>query len=164
MLRCAARRARRAAGSVLSLSPKSRSKTARGLCSIGSGVDPLAQAIVYENAQLKPPLSHEPAKLAPSRPSSSEATGVWRPSSRAAIWSMETACGFQAPGCSAVRNLVEAREWLPPLMPGGGVLLSPDSTSRRSRNDASGWSVGVNSNPAPSAAGVQFCMTIPFGT
>ena len=31
-------RARRACGSVLPLSPNSRSNTARGLCSIGSGV------------------------------------------------------------------------------------------------------------------------------
>ena len=149
---------------MLSWSPKSRSKTARGLCSIGSGVDPLAHEMVYENAQLKPPLSHEPAKLAPSRPSSSEATGVWRPSSPAAIWSIETAFGFQAPGCSAVRNLVDAREWAPPLMPGGGVLLSPERTRSRSRNGARGVSVGVSSNPAPVPAGVQFCITMPFGT
>jgi lipopolysaccharide export LptBFGC system permease protein LptF len=43
-----------------------------------------------------------------------------------------------------VRNLVEAREWAPPLMPGGGVLLSPDRTRSRSRNEARGVSVGVS--------------------
>ena len=38
MLRSVRMRSRRAAGSVLRLSPKSRSKTARGLFSMGSGV------------------------------------------------------------------------------------------------------------------------------
>ena len=164
MLRCSRIRACRAAGSVVSLSPNSRSNTARGLCSIGNGVDELLQEIVYEKAQLKPPLSHDPAKLAPSSPSSSDASGVCRPSSLAAIWSIEIACEFQRPGCTSVRKRVAARECVPPRVPGGGVQLSPDSTSSWSRNGASGCRIGGNSNAAPSTAGVQFCMTIPLGT
>ena len=164
MLRCSRRRASRAAGSVVSLSPKSRSNTARGLCSIGSGVCESRHAMVYEKAQLNPPLSHEPAKFAPSSPSSRDASGVWRPSSRAAIWSIETASGFHAPGCTSVRKRVAAREWLPPRTPAGGVQFSPDSTRSWSRNGASGSRIGVSSKPVPVAAGVQFCMTMPLGT
>ena len=42
---------------------------------MGSGVDALRHETVYENEQLRSPL-HEPAKLAPSRPISSDARGV----------------------------------------------------------------------------------------
>ena len=85
-------------------------------------------------------------------------------SSCAAIWSIEMASGIQAPGCSAVRNFVAARECDPPEIPGGGVLASPESTSKRSRYGASGCRMGVISNPAPVVAGVKLCMTMPFGT
>ena len=87
-----------------------------------------------------------------------------RPSSRAAIWSIETASGFHTPGCTSVRKRVAAREWLPPRVPGGGVQFSPDSTSIWSRNGARGSRIGDTSKPGPAAAGVQFCMTMPLGT
>ena len=47
MLFCRRRRALRAAGSVLPMSPNRRSKTTRGFGSTGSGVDGLAQARVF---------------------------------------------------------------------------------------------------------------------
>ena len=52
MLRFCASRARRVAGSVLSLAPNIRSNTARGLFSIGSGVVGVRHAIVFAYAQL----------------------------------------------------------------------------------------------------------------
>ena len=45
-------RARRAAASVVPLPPKSRSKTTRGLFSIGSGVVSLSQLRVFAYTQL----------------------------------------------------------------------------------------------------------------
>ena len=47
---------------------------------------------------------------------------------------------------------------------GGGMLSSPLTTSRRSRNRSSGFSVGVNSNAEPSAAGNHCPGMTPFGT
>ena len=72
---------------------------------------------------------------------------------------------FQASGrsgISAVRNHVEARACGPPPDPLG--VSSPVSTVSRSRNGSSGCRIGVNSNPVPAAAGVQFCITMPLGT
>ena len=51
MLRSSAMRALRTAGSVLPLSPNSRSKTTRGLFSIGSGVVGLRHEMVFVYAQ-----------------------------------------------------------------------------------------------------------------
>ena len=67
------RRARRTAGSVLPLSPNIRSKTTRGLFSMGSGVDSLLHAIVLVYAQLYP-VSQLPASVGSSSPISSEAS------------------------------------------------------------------------------------------
>ena len=51
MLRSSAMRVRRTTGSVLPLSPNSRSKTTRGSFSMGSGVVGLRQEIVLVYAQ-----------------------------------------------------------------------------------------------------------------
>jgi hypothetical protein len=71
-------------------------------------------------------------------------------------------------GGTSVRKRVDARActpMLPPLKPSeGGMLLSPDSISMRSRWAASGCSVTGTSKPDPSTVGVQFFITTPFGT
>ena len=76
MLRSSLIRASLTAGSVLPLSPNSRSKTTRGLFSIGSGVVGVRHEIVLVYAQLKP-ASHEPAKSRPSSASSSDESCVY---------------------------------------------------------------------------------------
>ena len=68
-------RSSRAAWSVLPLVPNSRSNTARGSFSIGSGVVGVRQAIVFVYAQLAPP-SQEPSIAFDSMPSSSDASWV----------------------------------------------------------------------------------------
>ncbi len=77
-------RASRAPRSVLPLVPNSRSNTALGSFSIGSGVVSLLQEIVLVYAQLAPP-SHEPSIAFDSMPSSSDASCVSLDSAFAAI-------------------------------------------------------------------------------
>ena len=64
----------------------------------------------------------------------------------------------------SVRKRVLAFACAPPGRPGVGTQARLLSTSRSSRNGASGASVGVSSKPAPSATGVHCSMTMPFGT
>ena len=170
MLRSASRRACRSAGAVLALSPNRRSNAARGLFSIGSGVVGLRQQSVLTYAQLKP-ASQAPAISVDSRLSSSDATWVWRPSSAAAIWSIDTPASTSAPSvglaCTPVRNAPPMRPCPPagsPFTASAGRLSSPVSTSRRSRNGASGARIGENSKSTPSARGVQLSITAPCGT
>ena len=106
------RRAARATGSVLPLVPKSRSNTARGSRSTGSGVVGLRHEMVFVYAQLDPP-SHVPSIAFDSIPSSSEVNCVCLPSSWAATWSMEVAAYTSAPVVNlnvvAVRNVPAER-------------------------------------------------------
>ena len=67
------RSAARVFGSVVPLSPNSRSNTRRGLFSIGSGCVAVRQAMVFVYAL--------PVVSMPSTPSSSDASSVWRPNS-----------------------------------------------------------------------------------
>ena len=83
MLRSLLNRARRAAGSVLPTSPNNRSKTMRGLFSIGSGTVGLCQEMVLLIAQGL--ASHDPASSRPSSESSSDASCVCRANSFATI-------------------------------------------------------------------------------
>ena len=101
-------RARRASGSVVPLEPNSRSNTARGLFSMGSGVVGVRQATVFVYAQLAPP-SHEPSIAFDSIPSSSDVSWVCLPSSRAAIWSTDTAACTSAPRGELVRHAGQER-------------------------------------------------------
>src|SRR5260370_40868561 len=96
MLRWSLSAARRASGSVLSPSPKSRSNTMRGFTSTGSGVVALRQETVLVYAQLYPE-SQPPARDALSRPSSGDPSCVLLPSSLAAIWSADTPARLPAP-------------------------------------------------------------------
>ena len=75
MLRSLRIRASRAAESVEPASPKSRSKTARGLFSPDSGVVSLRQEIVFVYVQLKP-TSHDPETSRLSSAISREASCV----------------------------------------------------------------------------------------
>ena len=77
MLRSRRMRSSRAPASVLPLVPKSRSKTARGSFSQGSGVVGVRHASVFVKAQLAP--SHAPRTRTESRASSSEANCVSAP-------------------------------------------------------------------------------------
>ena len=63
-------------------------------------------------------------------------------------------------GGTPVRKLVAPVSW----MSSGPLLLSPDTTSRRSRNGASGCRIGVISNSVPAVAGIHLSITMPFGT
>ena len=63
-------------------------------------------------------------------------------------------------GGTPVRKLVAPVSW----MLSGPLLLSPDTTSKRSRKGSSGCRIGVISNPVPAVAGVHCSITIPFGT
>ena len=83
-LRCWRSRASRAFGSVLALSPKSRSKITRGLFWVGSGVFRPFQLIVFVYGQANP-VSHAPAVSPDSIASSSEASCVCLPVSCARI-------------------------------------------------------------------------------
>src|SRR5437763_16911130 len=96
MLRCSFSDFRREAGSVLSPSPNSRSKMARGFISIGMGVVGLLQEIVLLYAQLYPE-SQPPARVGVSSPISSEDSCVLLPSSLAAIWSTDTPAWIPMP-------------------------------------------------------------------
>src|SRR3954454_3653762 len=87
LLRCISIAAR-AAGSLLSPSPNKRSKTRRGLYSIGSGVVGVRQETVLVYAQLYPE-SHPPPSVGLSVHTSSEATWFCPPRCFAAIWSTE---------------------------------------------------------------------------
>ena len=156
-------RASRAAGSVPPVSPSNRSKTVRGLVSIGSGVVALRQQIVLVYAQVYPP-PQVPTSSPDSRASSSDASCVCRPVSRATCWSIDTPAPSCEPwvrfGGTPVRKLVAPVSW----MSSGPLLLSPDTTSRRSRNGSKGCRMGVLSNPVPTVAGVHCSITMPLGT
>ena len=112
MLRFLARRASRAAGVVLSMSPNRRSNTCRGSFSIGIGVVGVRHDNVFAYAQLQPD-SQAPSRSFESRQSSREESGVSEPSARAAIWSIETPARMSGPsvffGCVPLRNAAEAR-------------------------------------------------------
>ena len=72
------------------------------------------------------------------------------------FWSTETPARRLRLGVTSVRNRVLASAWLLYCRSpggGGGTLSSPLSTSTRSRNAASGSSVGENSNPTPRRPG-----------
>jgi hypothetical protein len=96
MLRSRCSRACRACFSVLPLVPNSRSKTARGSRSVGSGVVGVRQAMVLVYAQLEPP-SQVPSMAFDSMPSSIDASCVSFASSRAATWSIDTDAKTSAP-------------------------------------------------------------------
>ena len=114
MLRFSRMRALRTAGSVEPLSPNSRSNTARGLFSIGSGMVGVRHEIVWVYAQLRPEV-HCPALASLSMDSSSEASGVEAPNSRASIWSIDvsatTSVSDVPPRLVPVRNEPEAPAW-----------------------------------------------------
>ena len=84
MLRSFVIRSCRAAGSVLVPSPNNRSKTARGLLSMGSGVVGVLQLSVLIYAQLNP-ASQAPAKSGNPIPTSSDPSWVCWPNVAAAI-------------------------------------------------------------------------------
>ena len=65
-----------------------------------------------------------------------------------------------------VMNAPAGLAWAPepPVRELAPVLSRPLSTSRCFRCASSGFSVGVNSKSAPSAAGVHPAMMMPFGT
>ena len=69
-------------------------------------------------------------------------------------------------GMAPVRYFVAQRPCTAPLLAASPSLfwVSPDRISRRSRNGFSGSRIGLNSNAAPSSAGVHLSMTTPFGT
>ncbi len=150
------------AGSVLPVSPNSNSNTARGLFSIGSGVDSFAQAMVFVYAQLNPS-SQDPAKSRPSSASSSVASCVSPPCTRPAIWSIDTPPSRSDPSSgldgTPVRNRVEARACGPSL----STPCIPDNTWMSSRYGWSGCRIVGKSNPIPSVVGVQWSIIIPFG-
>src|SRR5687767_4654848 len=159
-------RARRTFGFVLPLSPKSRSKTARGLFCVGNGVLALLHEMVLVYAHAKP-VSQAPAISLDSMASSSDANCVSLRIFCARIWSMEMPASSQdslVGGEMFVRKRVLAIAWAPPGLPGVGMQLSPLSTSRSSRNADSGFIVGMNPNADPSTDGVQYGMTMAFGT
>ena len=83
MLRLRCRRTLRSAGSVVPLSPNSRSNTTRGLSSAGACV----VGLVHESELMKAHvvLSHVPTRSRRSSASSSEANCVCCPNCRAAI-------------------------------------------------------------------------------
>ena len=111
MLRFSRMRARRTAGSVEPLSPNSRSNTARGLFSIGSGMVGVRHEMVWVYAQLRPDV-HCPALASLSIDSSSDASGVVAPNSAASIWSMDvsaiTSVSDVPPRRAPVRNEPDA--------------------------------------------------------
>src|SRR5262252_1881572 len=112
MLRFRLERARRAAGVVLSTSPKRRSNTSRGSFSIGSGVVGVRQESVFAYAQLQPD-SQAPSRSLESRQSSREESGVSLPRTAAASWSIDTPARMSGPsvflGCVPLRNAADAR-------------------------------------------------------
>ena len=83
-LRSSRSRARRAFGSVLTLSPNSLSKITRGSFCVGSGVLALFHDSVLVYAHAKP-VSHAPAVSPDSIASSSEPNCVYLPNSSARI-------------------------------------------------------------------------------
>src|SRR6185295_885810 len=124
----------------------------------GSGVLALRHEIVFVYAQAKP-TSQAPAVSPDSIASSSDASCVCLPISRAAIWSIETPASRKVSlvgGDTSVRNRVLAFAWAPPGRPGVGTQANPLTTRSWSRYGASALNVGVSSNAAPSLIGVQF--------
>src|SRR5678815_4293444 len=67
-------------------------------------------------------------------------------------------------GEMSVRKRVLAFACAPPGRPGDGTHARLLRTMRSWRNGASGASVDGSSNAVPSAAGVHWFMTMPFGT
>ena len=137
---------------------------------MGSGVVGLRHEIVLVYAQLNPGLQ-VPADSVDSIESSSDANCVSSPMALARSWSIEVPARRSEPvvnfGGMPVRKRVLARACTPGSSPGfsaGGLLFIPVKTAMWSRNGSSGSRMGVNSNPAPSVAGVHLFMIMPFGT
>src|SRR6185436_12775518 len=111
-------------------------------------------AQVYPESQL-------PASGCGSSPSSSDASCVYFPSSRAAIWSAETPSWKSAPpvlyGWTPVRNVAVARAWSPGPSPSARPVTCarPLNTLRSSRNGSSAFIVGLNSKFEPTDFGVH---------
>src|SRR5437870_1945303 len=117
MLRSCARRAARTAGSVLSLAPKSCSKTTRGLFSDIRGNVGVSHESVLLYAQLKDGSPQSPDALGSSTASCSDENWVLRSNSFAMIWSIEIPFSTSVSDfliCMPVRYDPEAREWSPP--------------------------------------------------
>ena len=170
MLRSSRIRASRASGVVLSVSPNSRSNTARGWFSIGSGLVGLRHDSVLAYAQLQP-ASQAPISSLGSMASSRELSTVSLPSTPAAIWSIDVPARMSGPsvffGWTPVRNVAAARTWSPVPSPGSGnagASARPLTTSSLSLNGASGCSVAGRSVRASPSAGVHRSMITPFGT
>ena len=102
-------------------------------------------------------------------PSSREVNWVCRPSSRAAIWSIDTAACTSAPAVSLygtqVRNVPAEREWSPPPL----TLLAasssrPPHSRTRSFRPESERRIGGSASSGPSCSDDQNGMDMPLGT
>ena len=104
---CCCSRAARAARSVVPLSPKRVSNTARGFDSVGNGWVGLRHESVWVYTQLRLPV-HAPALLGGSSDSSSDGTCVSFWKCRARSWSIDTSAmisiSFVPPRVVPVRN------------------------------------------------------------
>ncbi len=144
-----ASRASRTAGSVLPPSPKSRSKTARGLFSIGSGVVGVAPAdrVHVGAAEAGVAGAGEPGRFqfaVRARPAASAAPGALPRSGRSMTPARKSPPSVGL-ACTPVRKAGATRPCPPagsPCSAMPGLLSSPLTTSRWSRNGSSGFRIG----------------------
>ena len=96
-----------------------------------------------------------------------DGNGVSWPISRATTWSMvvlaSTSSASVRLGHTPVRNPAALTAWSPTWLPGWDRVRLVTTTTDCLKG-SSGLRMGVNSKPAPSAAGIHCSMMAPLGT